>query len=109
MLIFHEGRLYVGSSSFAFPEGYRINDHPRISLSNGIALTMPDERITIDVNYEYTEKGAEEGLRETLPDFVRSAMKPRIFPGGTGWCAECWGDLYAYFEVRFDVQTGLRP
>lgn len=107
MLVFKEGRFYAGRSSFAIPEGCKVNDHPRIFLSNGIALSMPDETITIDVNFEYSEKGAKKGLAESLAEYATSKMKARTFSGGTGWCAECRGDLYAYLEVRFDASTGL--
>lgn len=107
MLTYRDGRLYAGRSSFAIPDGCKINDHPRIFLTNGIALTMPEEDITVDVNFEFSEQGAEKGLAESLAEYATGKMKDRSFPGGTGWCAECRGDLYAYFEVRFDAPTGL--
>ncbi|MCM1149303.1 MAG: hypothetical protein NC319_04315 [Butyricicoccus sp.] len=107
MLVFKEGRLYAGRSSFAIPDGFRVNDRPNVFLSNGIMLSMPDEAISVDVNFEYSENGAEEGLRESLAEFTVSKMKARSFDGGTGWCAESRGDLYAYLEVRFDAPTGI--
>lgn len=107
MLIYKDGRFYAGKASFSIPNGCKINDHPRIFLTNGIALTMPDEAVTLDVNFEFSEGGAETSLKETLAEYTAGKVKARPFPGGTGWCAECKGDLYAYFEVRFDAKTGL--
>lgn len=28
-------------------------------------------------------------------------------PGGVGWIAEYCGDMFSYFEARFDAPTGL--
>lgn len=109
MLVYRDGKLYAGKSFFSIPNDCKINDAPLSTYPNGINLTDEGEEVLIDVNFEFGLGGAKKSLEESLllGEYQKVKIKARPFPGGTAWCAEYRGDLYSYFEAKFDAATGL--
>lgn len=109
MLIHKNNRFYAGKSSFALPDGCQVNDAPLATFANGINLKTGDGTCMVDVNFEFGLGGAQRSLEDSLilGDFINTKVKQRTYAGQVGWCAEYRGELYSYFEVRFDAETGL--
>ncbi len=109
MLIYKAGRLYAGHASFSLPDNCGVNDAPFATLPNGINLKSKDGVYLIDVNFEFGPGGAQRSLEDSmiLGDFSNVRIKRRFYSEQTGWSAEYRGELYSYFEVRFDAPTGL--
>lgn len=113
MLLYKDGRLYAGRSSFALVNGCKVNDNPLAFYRNGINLYTTDETCLIDVNFEHGDGGAQGSMEESLiteelAKLSGTKIEPRKYGGHTCWCAEYRGDLHRYFEVRFDAPTGLK-
>lgn len=112
MLICKNGRLYAGQSSFALPDGCKVNDAPLAAYRNGINLCTEDETCTIDVNFEYGVGGAKESIEDSMVSEELADLSPKVetrtYGGITCWCIEYEGDLHRYFESRFDAPTGLK-
>lgn len=113
MLIYRDGRLYAGSSSFALVNGCKVNDAPLALYRNGVNLFTNDETCMIDVNFEHGSGGAQGSMEESLITEELAKLKgtrieSRTYAGHTCWCAEYRGDRYKYFEARFDAPTGLK-
>jgi hypothetical protein len=112
MLIYKDGRFYANNSSFALVNGCKVNDNPLAWYRNGINLYTEDESCMIDINFEYGHGGAQGSMEESMvtEELVKlsgTRIESRVFAGHTCWCAEYQGDLYKYFEARFDAPTGL--
>ena len=62
-----------------------------------------------DVNFEFGQGGAERSLKDghLQEDFPKVEFRSKDCPGGVGWIAEYCGDMFSYFEARFDAPTGL--
>ena len=113
MLHYKDGRLYAGRSSFALVNGCKVNDNPPAWYRNGITLNTEDETCMIDINFEHGNGGAQKSLEESriteeLDKLAGTRIEQKVFAGRSAWCAEYQGDLYKYFEVRFDAPTGLK-
>ena len=113
MLVYKDGRFYAGRSSFALVNGYKLNDAPPALYRNGINLYTSDEAYMIDVNFEHGIGGAQGRMKdslvaEELGKLSGTKIEQREYAGQQCWCAEYMGDLYKYFEARFDAQTGLK-
>ena len=66
MLLYKDGRLYAGRSSFALVNGCKVNDNPLAFYRNGINLYTTDETCLIDVNFEHGDGGAQGSMEESL-------------------------------------------
>lgn len=113
MLIYKDGRLYAGRSSFALVNGCRVNDEPPALYRNGVNLYTADETCMIDVNFEHGDGGAAGSIKdslvtEELEKLSGTKIESREYSGHVCWCAEYKGDLHKYFEARFDAPTGLK-
>ena len=113
MLVYKDGRFYAGRSSFALVNGCKLNDAPPALYRNGINLYTSDEACMIDVNFEHGIGGAQGSMKdslvaEELGKLSGTKIEQREYAGQQCWCAEYMGDLYKYFEARFDAQTGLK-
>ena len=65
MLLYKDGRLYAGRSSFALVNGCKVNDNPPAWYRNGITLNTEDETCMIDINFEHGNGGAQKSLEES--------------------------------------------
>ena len=111
MLMYKSGRFYAGNSSFALPDGSRIDSTPDVQPEVGIVVYPPDrDDYYIDIDYHVDEEDAQEGLNGVLMDIsIDKSIRatPANFSKASGWEAFYNVKRNSMYEVRFDVNQQI--
>ena len=105
MLVYNNGRFYAGKSSFALPNGSRINTDLELVHKCGFGIYPPSgNSYYIDVEYCFANESAETALSQDLEALgLDTIPKPVKFEKATGWEATTHLSTESVYEVWFDV------
>ncbi len=105
MLVYNNGRFYAGKSSFALPNGSRINTDLELVHKCGFGVYPPSgEEYYVDVEYCTANESAEKALRQDLKELgLDTIPKPVKFEKAMGWEATTHLPTESVYEVWFDV------